>query len=69
MKKLWDKLDTPAKVGLVFGAIGALLTVAGLIRQGNLHPLSLLLGIVLPGLTWGVVSWAIATAVVEVEKE
>jgi len=69
MRSLWSKLSGPVKIGLVFGFIGALLTVIGLIRQGNLHPLSILLGILLPGLTWGVVSWAIALAVVEVEKE
>jgi len=45
------------------------MTVIGLIRQGNLHPLSILLGILIPGLAWGVVSWAIAFAVVEVERE
>jgi len=69
MKSLWKKLSGPVKVGLIFGFLGALLTVIGLIRQGNLHPLSILLGILLPGLAWGVVSWAIALAVVEVEEE
>ncbi len=65
----WRKLSLPIKVGIIFGTLGALLTVIGLIRQGNLHPLSILLGILIPGLTWGVVSWAIAFAVVEVEEE
>lgn len=66
---LWRKLSLPLKVGIIFGTLGALLTVIGLIRQGNLHPVSILLGIVIPGLAWGVVSWAITFAVVEVEKE
>ncbi len=66
---LWRKLSLPLKVGIIFGFLGALLTVIGLIKQGNLHPMSILLGILIPGLTWGVVSWAIAFAVVEVEKE
>jgi len=69
MKALWQKLDGPAKIGLVFGSLGALLTVIGLVKEGNFHPLSIVLGILIPGLTWGVVSWAIATAVVEVEEE
>ncbi|HDN80918.1 MAG: hypothetical protein DRI61_00515 [Chloroflexi bacterium] len=69
LRTVWQKLSGPVKIGLTFGFLGALLTVIGLIRQGNFHPLSILLGILLPGLTWGVVSWAIALAVVEVESE
>ena len=53
--------------------LGAVLTVAGLL-SGNLAPLtvrSLLLGILLGGGSWGVVSWAVATATadaIEMEK-
>lgn len=65
----WRRLSLPLKVGIVFGSLGALMTVIGLIRQGNLHPLSILLGILIPGLAWGIVSWAITFAVVEVERE
>jgi hypothetical protein len=57
-------LSGPVKIGLVVGSIGALLTVIGLL-MGNLAPLtlwSLLLGIILGGGSWGVVSWAIASA-------
>jgi hypothetical protein len=58
----WKKLGGPVKVGLVLGSIGAVLTVIGLL-MGNLAPLtarSLILGVVLGGGSWGVVSWAIA---------
>ena len=64
MKQRWRQLNGPVKIGLVFGLIGALLTVIGLF-MGNLAPLtarSLLLGILLGGGSWGVVSWAIASA-------
>jgi hypothetical protein len=64
MKQRWRQLGTPVKLGLVLGAIGALLTVIGLLL-GNLAPLtarSLLLGILLGGGSWGVVAWAIASA-------
>jgi hypothetical protein len=64
MKRFWRRLGGPAKIGLVVGLIGALLTVAGLIA-GNLAPLtarSLVLGVLLGGGSWGVVSWAIASA-------
>jgi hypothetical protein len=64
MKRRWKQLSGPVKIGLVVGAIGAGLTVAGLLL-GHLAPLtwrSLLLGILLGGGSWGVVSWAIASA-------
>jgi hypothetical protein len=64
MKAFWERLGAPGRIGLVVGLIGALLTVAGL-AAGNLAPLtarSLLLGILLGGGSWGVVSWAIASA-------
>ena len=63
MIQRWKKLSGPLKVGLVLGLIGAVLTVIGLL-MGNLAPLtarSLILGVVLGGGSWGVVSWAIAT--------
>lgn len=64
MKERWRRLGTPVKISLVLGAIGALLTVIGLLL-GNLAPLtarSLLLGILLGGGSWGIVAWAIASA-------
>jgi len=64
MSARWQQLSGPVKVGLVLGFIGALLTVVGLLL-GNLAPLtvqSFLLGILLGGGSWGVVSWAIAWA-------
>ena len=67
MIQRWKKLGGPVKIGLVLGLIGALLTVIGLL-MGNLAPLtarSLLLGVILGGGSWGVVSWAIATVAAE----
>ena len=64
MVQRWKNLSGPIQVGLVVGLIGALLTVIGLLA-GNLSPVtlrSLLLGILLGGGSWGVVSWAIASA-------
>jgi hypothetical protein len=64
MKRFWTRLSGPAKIGLVLGLLGALLTVTGLLT-GSFAPLtlrSLLLGILLGGGSWGVVSWAIASA-------
>ena len=64
MIQRWKQLGGPVKIGLVLGLIGALLTVIGLL-MGNLAPLtarSLVLGVILGGGSWGVVSWAIASA-------
>ncbi|MGD9047262.1 MAG: hypothetical protein PVF77_04365 [Anaerolineae bacterium] len=71
MGKRWRQLSGPVKVGLLFGLVGALLTTVGLLA-GNLAPLtvrSLLLGILLGGGSWGVVSWAIASAAVDATSE
>lgn len=64
MKPFWTRLSGPVKVGLALGLLGALLTVIGLFT-GDFAPLtlrSLLLGILIGGGSWGVVSWAIAAA-------
>jgi len=71
MIQRWKQLGGPVKIGLVLGLIGALLTVIGLL-MGNLAPLtvrSLVLGVILGGGSWGVVSWAIATVAADVEGD
>ena len=74
MKQFWTRLSGPAKIGLVLGIVGALLTVIGLFT-GDFAPLTVrttLLGILLGGGSWGVVSWAIAAAAsdaVELDQE
>jgi hypothetical protein len=68
MIERWKQLGGPVKIGLILGLLGALLTVLGLLL-GNLAPLtarSLLLGILLGGGSWGLVSWAIASAAADV---
>lgn len=70
-KNWWQRLDGPLKVGLVFAALGIILTIVGILRDPTtpVTAWSLGVGSLISGLTWGLVSWAIATAAVEVEKD
>lgn len=70
-KNLWQRLSGPIKIGLVFAAAGILLTVIGILRDPTtpVNAWSLGMGVLISGGTWGVVSWAIATAAVEVERD
>jgi hypothetical protein len=70
-KNLWQRLDGPLKVGLSFAALGILLTIIGIFRDPTV-PItvwSLGMGSLISGGVWGVVSWGIATAAVEVEQD
>lgn len=70
-KNLWQRMNGPTKIGLVFAAVGILLTVIGVFRDPTtpVNAWSLGMGALISGGTWGVVSWAIATAAVEVERD
>ncbi len=70
-KNLWQRLNGPTKIGLVFAAVGILLTVVGVFRDPTtpVNAWSLGMGALISGGTWGLVSWAIATAAVEVEQD
>lgn len=70
-KSLWQRLNGPTKIGLAFAVIGILLTVIGILRDPTtpVNAWSLGMGALISGGTWGVVSWAIATAAVEVERD
>jgi hypothetical protein len=64
------RLGGPLKVGLGFGLVGLLLTVVGIVR-GNvpLHPASIAIALLIGGGVWFVVSWAVATAAQDVERD
>jgi hypothetical protein len=64
-------MSAPVRIGLIIGLVGALLTVVGLF-QGNLAPLtirSFILGILVGGGSWGIVSWAISSAAYDVMED
>lgn len=64
------KLSTPLKVGIAFGIIGIALTVVGIVR-GSVpsNPASIAVALLIGGGVWFVVSWAVATAAVDVEED
>jgi hypothetical protein len=71
-RELWNRLGTPIKIGLLFAIIAGLVALTGWI----VHPdytsrslLSLFLAVVISAGTWGLVSWAIAAAALEVTRD
>lgn len=68
---LWRRLSGPVKVGLIFALIAVALSLFGLFRNPD-TPVTLqtlLIATLISGGTWGLVSWAIATAIVDVEED
>jgi hypothetical protein len=71
LKNLWGRLDGPLKIGVTFATLGIILTIIGIIRDPTtpVTTWSIGVGSLIAGGTWGLVSWAIATAAVEVETD
>jgi hypothetical protein len=65
----WSRLSPPVATGLVFALLAIVLSLIGLARAHNLSLRNIALAVVLGGGTWGIISWAIATAVVQVEED
>jgi hypothetical protein len=64
-----SRLSGPLTVGLCFALLAIVLSLLGLWRERNLSLYNVALAIVLGGGVWGLISWAIATAVVDVEED
>ncbi len=71
VKQLWQKLDGPQKIGVGCALLGITLTVIGIFKDPTtpVTAWSLIVGSLIAGGVWGIVSWAIATAAVEVEED
>jgi hypothetical protein len=64
------RLSLPIKIGLVFGALGLLLTIVGIFRgEVPMGPANILVALLLGGGVWFVIAWAVATAAVDVEND
>ena len=70
-RELWARADLPLKVGILCGLLGAVLAAVGLVR-GASEPFSwrgLAMAILLAGGSWGLVSWALTMAIMEVGQD
>lgn len=66
----WKNLSGPIKIGLIAALVGMLLAVVGIVRGAvPANPVSILLALLISGLSWGIVAWAIATAARDVEED
>ncbi len=69
MSKL-QRLSGPVKIGLGAAAIAIILVIIGIIKGAvPLNPLSILMALLIGGVSWFVVAWAIATAARDVEDD
>jgi len=65
-----SRISLPIKVGLVFALVAMLLAVVGIVRGVvPSNPQSIILALLISGGSWGLVSWAVTTAVVDVERD
>lgn len=64
------KFAGPVKVGAIFGLLGILLTLVGILR-GNvpLNSASIGMALLIGGGVWFVVAWAVATAATDVDRD
>jgi len=63
------RIGGPVAVGLFFAAVAIVLSLIGLWREDNLTLRNAALAIALGGGTWGLISWAITAAVLDVEHD
>jgi len=66
----WRDLSGPTKVGIVCAAIAVILVIVGQLRRPeDMTVRSVVMGVLIGGGSWGLVSWAIAYAAWDVESE
>ncbi len=71
-KAAGQPVRTPLYIGLGAAVVAIALSVFGMIRNSGLAaltPVSLLLVVLIAGGSWGIVAWAITTAVFDVEND
>jgi hypothetical protein len=63
-------MPVAVRIGIGFGLVGLVLTVVGIAR-GNvpMRPESILMALLIGGGVWFLVSWAVAAAATDVERD
>ncbi len=62
-------ISIPLAVGLALAVVAIVLSLVGLWREDNLSLRNAMIAILLGGGTWGLVGWAITSAVVQVQED
>ncbi len=64
------RLPLAVRIGIGFGIAGLVLTLVGIVR-GNVppHPANIAVALLIGGGVWFLVSWAVATAAIDVEGD
>ncbi|MFQ6015107.1 MAG: hypothetical protein ACE5NP_06665 [Anaerolineae bacterium] len=68
----WGRCSPPLKIGIIFAIIAALMAGVGWLIHPNFAARTLwsfLMAVFISAAAWGVISWAIATAAYDVERD
>lgn len=71
MSDYWKRLSGPIKVGFFFAILAIVLSLFGIIRNPDIdfNVRTFFIATIIAGGTWGLISWAIAEAIVDVEND
>ncbi|MDQ7029648.1 MAG: hypothetical protein Q9O62_07660 [Ardenticatenia bacterium] len=71
VRSVWARLSGPAKIGLSFALLAIVLSLFGIFRNPEISVTwrTIFVAVVIGGGVWGLIAWAIATAIVDVEEE
>ena len=66
----WNRLSGPLKIGIIAAVLGMALAIVGIARGVvPANAASILMALLISGVSWGVVAWAIVTAAFDVEQD
>ncbi len=71
VRAVWSRLSGPTKVGLIFAVLAIVLSLFGIVRNPDIpvNWRTIFVAVVIAGGTWGLIAWAIATAILDVEQD
>lgn len=71
MSDYWKRLSGPVKVGILFALLAIALSSFGIVRNPDIpiNIRTIFIATVIAGGTWGLIAWAIAEAIIDVESD